>query len=550
MALLGEILLKNNVVTTQTLGVALSEQKRTGELMGDVLVRLGFISQTDLSKALAIASDIQFVDLQQTAIDPEAINTITKETAKKFNVVPFAITDGRLQVAMDNPNDIIALDTLRHETGMAVDIFAADILRIADTIEMYYEVGFSLGDEIDANIRAAMGGAMVEGENQAPIIRLVDLFIINAIRDTATDLHITPEEKSTRISYRIDGILQSSFVLPKQLHLPIINRVKIISGMDIAENRLPQGGSINFAFINRHIDIRCSSTPCSHGENLVLRILDKASAVLDLKYLGLDQTKLNTIEQEIIRPHGIILACGPTGAGKTTTLYSILRRVNALEKNVLTIEDPIEYNLPLIKQTQVNESAGLTFSMAIKYFLRQDPDIILVGEIRDLETAQIAMQAAMTGHLVLSTLHTNDAAAAIPRLLNLGVESFLIPSTLRSVISQRLARKVCRNCAVDYRPAADELAQYDLPEDWLAADQSIKKAVGCDKCGDTGYRGRTGVFEILKMSAAISALISQKSSSDIIMRQAVHDGMKTIREDGLSKVLAGLTSLEEIFRIT
>ncbi|MEA2082678.1 MAG: GspE/PulE family protein [Thermodesulfobacteriota bacterium] len=549
MALLGEILLENNRVTPQKLSLALKEQKRTHELMGDVLVRLGIISRKDLSKAIAIASDIPFIDLKQTVIDQVAVKQVPKEIAGKFKLIPFAAEDELICVAMDNPNDVVALDTLRRTTGKTIEIFAADIGSINDAVEMYYEVGTSIEEEIDRNVQAAITGGLAQGEIIPPIVRLVELFIIKSIRDHATDVHITPEEMATRLSYRVDGILRSGTILPKQLHIPIVNRIKIMSGCDIAEQRLPQEGNITFDFSDRRIDIRSAISPCSHGENVVLRILDKESVLLGIEYLGLGDHHSKIIEKLVLRPHGIILVSGPTGSGKTTTLYSMLTEINALEKNILTIEDPIEYNLPLIRQTQVNEQAGLTFSKAIRHFLRQDPDIILVGEIRDPETAGIAFQAAMTGHLVLSTIHTNDSASSIPRLLDLGVEPYLIPSSVRAVIAQRLVRKICPSCREEYTPDKRETALYDLKQ-WKIEGKTLVRGSGCPNCEESGYHGRTGIFEIMELSAEISELISRKTSSDVLLREAGKQGMRTMREDGMKKVLSGITTVHEVFRVT
>lgn len=546
MALLGEVLLKNKMVSHEKLVVALEEQKRTGELMGDVLVRLGIVSAKDLAKAMALSSDIPFIDLKHTAIDPAVISSVPKKIAKKFKLVPFAEDGDSFRVAMDNPNDVMALDTLRSLIGKTIEIYAADLQSINETIEMYYELeAASLEEEIDRNIQAAMSGGLAEGEVTAPIVRLIELILIVAIRDNATDVHITPEERASRISYRIDGILRSSTILPKRLQLPVVNRLKIMSGMDIAEQRLPQEGNTLFAFSGRDVDIRTSTSPCLHGENVVLRILDKSSLVLGLGHLGLDEDNQRTVQRLVNKPHGIVLSAGPTGSGKTTTLYSVLREVNALEKNVLTIEDPIEYKLALIKQTQVNEQAGLTFSEAIRHFLRQDPDIILIGEIRDLETAKIAMQAALTGHLVLSTIHTNDAATTIPRLIDLGVEPYMIPTTLRAVIAQRLLRRICSNCMEDYQPTDKELSIYGLV-DWQG--RTLKRGTGCYKCLNRGYQGRIGVFEILEVTPSISKLISEKASADIIMQEAKQEGMLSLKDDGLNKVEQGITTLEELFR--
>ncbi len=549
MKLLGEVLLEKGMITPQQMRLALQEQKRTGELLGDVLLRLGILTRKDLSRALAYSSDLPFVDLKQIHIDPNATKTISKDLAKKFKLIPFAMENNSLKVAMDNPNDVVAIDTLRRTTGKKIEIFASDLDGILESIEIYYELGASLEEEIDKNVAAALSGGVAEGEVNPPIIRLIELFLIKAIRDGATDVHITPEEMITRVSYRVDGVLRSGMILPKQIHVPLVTRVKVMSGLNIAEQRLPQEGNITFEFSGRKIDIRSSTSPKYFGENVVLRVLDKANLILGLEYLGLDAKNQITIRKLTTKPHGIVLAAGPTGCGKTTTLYSMLREINALEKNVLTIEDPIEYHLPLIKQTQVNEQAGLTFIQAIRHFLRQDPDVMLVGEIRDLETAKISFQAAMTGHLVFSTIHTNDAASTIARLLDLGVEPYLIPTSLRAVIAQRLVRKICPDCVEEYTPTEEELEIYNL-KDWRGAGKTLKRGKGCPACEYTGYRGRTGIFEILEMTPKISQLITQKVSSDVLMLEAQKEGMRTMREDGLNKVLDGITTIEEVFRVT
>ena len=549
MKLLGEVLLEKGMITPQQMRLALQEQKRTGELLGDVLLRLGILTRKDLSRALAYSSDLPFVDLKQVHIDSNATKTISKDLAKKFKLIPFAMENNSLKVAMDNPNDVVAIDTLRRTTGKKIEIFASDLDGILESIEIYYELGASLEEEIDKNVAAALSGGVAEGEVNPPIIRLIELFLIKAIRDGATDVHITPEEMITRVSYRVDGVLRSGMILPKQIHVPLVTRVKVMSGLNIAEQRLPQEGNITFEFSGRKIDIRSSTSPKYFGENVVLRVLDKANLILGLEYLGLDAKNQITIRKLTTKPHGIVLAAGPTGCGKTTTLYSMLREINALEKNVLTIEDPIEYHLPLIKQTQVNEQAGLTFIQAIRHFLRQDPDVMLVGEIRDLETAKISFQAAMTGHLVFSTIHTNDAASTIARLLDLGVEPYLVPTSLRAVIAQRLVRKICPDCVEEYTPTEEELEIYNL-KDWRGAGKTLKRGKGCPACEYTGYRGRTGIFEILEMTPKISQLITQKVSSDVLMLEAQKEGMRTMREDGLNKVLDGITTIEEVFRVT
>ena len=550
MKRLGDFLLDKRMITSQQLALALQEQRRTDELLGDVFIRLGVLTRKDLAKVIAESSRISFVDLKQTYIDPDAITILSKELVRKYKLMPYALQDDTLKIAMDNTSDVFAIDVVRRTTGKRVEVAASDLETIMEMVEIYYEVGVSLEEEIDKNVSAALGGGIAEGEVAPPIVRLLELFLIKAIRNGATDIHITLEERASRVSYRIDGILRSESILPEQIHPAVVTRVKVISGLNIAEQRLPQEGNTTFEFSGRKIDIRTATAPGIYGENLVLRILDKANVILGLDHLGLKESNQVTIRKLCLKPHGIVLVAGPTGSGKTTTLYSMLREINALEKNVLTIEDPVEYQLPLIKQTQVNEQAGLTFDTAIRHFLRQDPDIILVGEIRDLETARIAFRAAMTGHLVLSTIHTNDSASTIARLLDLGVEPYLIPTTLRAVVAQRLIRRVCPHCFEEYQPDNGELALYDIGEQWNQEGKPIRKAKGCPECDYTGYRGRTAIFEIFEVSPRISRMIIEKASADMLEEEARKEGMLTLREEGLSRVLSGISTLEEVARVT
>jgi type II secretory ATPase GspE/PulE/Tfp pilus assembly ATPase PilB-like protein len=547
--LIGQILVRNQKVTPEKLEIALNEQKRTGELIGAVLVRMGAITDKDLAMALAKQAEVPFIALSKTPVDPEAFRLISKETAENFLVVPFDVDNGTLRVAMENPNDVHALDMLRRETGKNIEIHAADLCSIQQTIEMYSGPSDTIEQEIDRNLQIALQGNIANGDSMAPIVRLVDLFINKGIQDHATDIHLTPEEETFRVSFRIDGVLHSGMVMPKHLHTAIVNRVKIASGMNIAEQRLPQEGNMAYDYVGRAIDIRTSTSPCKYGENVVLRLLDKSRVLLDLKYLGLKDKDRCTIEKLANRPHGIILNSGPTGSGKTTTLYAMLQSVNTLEKNILTIEDPIEYTLPFIKQTQVNEATGLTFSEAIRHFFRQDPDIMLVGEIRDLETARIAMQASMTGHLVLSTIHTNDSVSTVPRLLDLGVEPYLVSSTLRAVIAQRLVRRICRNCQEEYEINVNEMAQYDLGE-WAKEHKKLMRGKGCEICDDLGYYGRIGIFEILEITNSLSELITQKVPSNQLLDRAIKEGMKTMRQDGLEKVEDSVTTIDEVLKVT
>jgi len=542
-----DLILESGEVSEQKLNVANKEQKRTKELLLEVIIRLGLLTREQITRIWAQATGNPYIDLAVEKIDEEAIKLVPKNLAEKFKLLPFAMHGDAIKVGMFNPGDIIGIDALRRATRRDIEIYVANLEDINESIGLYFGEGILFDEEIDKNIASAMTGAYIEGETDPPVVRLIDLFIKKAIVERATDIHVSPDEKATRISFRIDGIMRPQFVLPKQLQNQIITRIKVMSKLNIAEQRVPQDGNISFEYSGRYIDIRTSTSPTDNGENVVLRLLDKVNIVMGMLSLGLSITDNEAVNLLSLKPHGIVLSAGPTGSGKTTTLYSILQEIDALERNILTIEDPIEYRLPYIKQTQVNEKAGLTFAKAIRHFLRQDPDVILVGEIRDLETSKIAFQAAMTGHLVLSTIHTNDAASSIARLMDLGIEAYLIPSCLRAVMAQRLVRKVCPHCSYEHTFTEDEINRYEITGNSL---KSQKQGKGCIHCEDTGFRGRTGIFEILDITPSISELILQKVSSDQILLRAREEGMRTMREDGIDKIRMGTTTMAEVYRVT
>ncbi len=550
MRRLGEVLIDEQMATEPQIELALNEQRSTGELLGNVLLRLGIVSRKDLARAVAISNDLSYVDLKTTFVEPAAVKLVDKSFAERYRLMPFAIVEDHLEVAMDNPSDIVAIDALRRAVPMPLEIYAADLESVMETIEFQYGLGSAIDTEVKRNIEAALsGGGIAEGEIDPPVIRLLELFFIKAIRDRATDIHLSPEEMVTRVSFRVDGIMRSEYVLARQLHIPLITRIKVLSGMNIAENRLPQDGNLQFSFSNRSVDVRSSLIPTNFGENAVLRILDKTSVAQGLESLGMGVELRARVERLINLPFGIVLAAGPTGSGKTTTLYALLRLVNSLEKNVLTIEDPIEYQMPLIKQSQVNPKIDFSFPQAIRHFLRQDPDIILVGEIRDLETTEMALQAAMTGHLVLSTIHTNDAPSTIARLLDLGVEPYLLPSSLKAVIAQRLVRRICTNCREEYHLDTAEIENLGLSA-WLKPETTLYRGRGCELCSEAGYHGRLGIYEIMTIGAGLGELISTKASIAAIKKQALAEGMVTMLEYGLDQAKSGLTTVDEILRVT
>ncbi len=550
MPLLGNVLIREGMINEQQLKLALQEQKRTRELLGEVLVRFGIVTEKAITRIVAFSSDIPYVDLEQALIDPNAVQRIDGAVAKRFLLMPFKLEDDLLYVAMDNPYDVRAIDTISRETGLTVEAYTSDKQDILKAIELHYSMAETIDEEIDTNIAAAMGSMGIDvDETNAPIGKLIDMYIAKGLRQSATDMHITPEQKTIRVSYRVDGVLQSDSILPIELHSPLITRVKILSGLNIAEQRLPQDGSMDFQFMDRTVDIRTATSPSIKGEFLSLRFLDKGNIALNIESLGFNEEEVATIKKLAMIPHGIILIAGPTGSGKTTTLYSMLKQINALEKNILTIEDPVEYEMPMIKQVQLSEQVGLTFEKAIRHFLRLDPDVLLIGEIRDYETALAAFQASMTGHLVFSTIHTNSASATVARLRNLGLELYYIPSTVRAIIAQRLLRILCKSCKEPYQPDRAELDFYGITEEDIP-NHEIYMPKGCEKCNYTGYRGRTAIFEIFEMTPELSQAIFDNASTAALDKICAKKGMVTMRDSGMEKVRKGLTSLEEVIRVT
>jgi len=545
---LGERLIKAGVISEEQLELALKEQKRTGEFLGELLQHLGFVTEEAISSVLADQAGVSQIDLANYLIDAEVLNLVPEDFARKYKLIPLSLEDNRLTIAMANSFDVFALDEVQKMTHTYVDALSATESEVLNAIEQHYAMKGETSNLLEEIIHLAESGSISEEDlaKQSPIIRLVDQLIIQGVKDGATDIHFEPEEKTLRVRYRIDGILQSGPSIPKGLQAPTIARIKIMSDLNISENRLPQDGKIRFYIGKKRVDLRVSTFPTVFGENVVLRILDKSRLILGLNKLGFTVENLNKFKKLLINTNGIILVTGPTGSGKTTTLYSALSYINSIEKNIITLEDPVEYELPIICQSQINPKAGLTFATGLRSILRQDPDIILVGEMRDSETAEMAIRSALTGHLVFSTLHTNDSAGSIPRLLDMGMEPFLISSSLIGVMAQRLIRLICRNCKEPVEPEEEILEQLNIERDG----HRFFRGKGCKECNHTGYKGRFALFEILFISPAIKKLINERAESNLIQKTACEEGMTTLFQDALHRAFQGETTLEEVLRVT
>lgn len=541
--------MRAGIITERQLNDALEVHKATGSPLGRVLVDLGYASQGAILSVMARQIGIPYIDFAQQKPDPAAIAVVPKDLANRYTLMPVEFDEeGRLVVAMADPHNVLALDDLRIITGYEIkpgistkdDIVAAinEYYRVAEQIDV--DAGAVEEEEIDLS-------QLTELVDEAPIVKLVNYIINKAVADRASDIHIEPQEKDLRVRYRIDGVLHEMMRSPKSTQQAIISRFKIMSDMDIAESRKPQDGHTALTIGGHKMDFRVSTLPTVYGERVVLRILRKDNIMLKLEDLGFLPQSLERFESSFRKPYGAILVTGPTGSGKSTTLYAAVNVLNEPSRHIITAEDPVEYRLPGVNQVQTNPKAGLTFARALRSFLRCSPDVILVGEIRDQETAKIAIESALTGHLVLSTLHTNDAPGAITRLIEMGVEPFLVASAVDCVLAQRLARRLCKDCKEEYTPPKQALIDAGFPEDNLP--ERIYRAVGCKKCGGTGYKGRMGIHEVMLVSEEISDLTVKEATAEKIRQVAIEQGMLTLRQDGLEKVRLGLTSLEEIARV-
>lgn len=550
---LGQILIDLGYITDQQLEEALHQQQSTGELIGQVLIRLGYIDTEQLAHAQAEQFEVAYEKILPESVFPEAVEKVPATLARGLKVMPIRIEEGKLVVAMLNPLDLDAIDVLQRHTGMYVKVVFTNPESFAVVQDIHYGYQSDVPESLDEMLSEVSSHGDTLEENmddlrraaeEAPVIRIVNLLLLEAVNQRASDIHLEPRRTHLEVRYRVDGELQRIRDIPRTLMNACISRIKVMADLDIAERRVPQDGRITVRIENRIVDLRVSTLPIQYGERVVMRVLDRQSALRKLDELGFSAHNLSVFRSLLQRPNGIILVTGPTGSGKTTTLYAALREVQSESRNIITCEDPVEYELDGINQSNVNEKAGLTFAAQLRAILRQDPDVVLVGEIRDQETAEIACRAAMTGHLVLSTLHTNDAVSAIPRLIDMGVAPFLIGSSLIGVVAQRLVRVICSQCKQPYTPTPTELEVLGRQVNQLY------RGTGCSACGGRGYFGRVAVHEILEVDDEIRAMAVHNAHSSVILKAALIKGMVTMAQDGVEKAIAGITTLEEVIAKT
>ncbi len=563
-AKLGQLLVSKNIITEEQLEQAVDLQKKEGGRIVSNLIKLGFLKEDVLVDFLSKQYHVPAVTLSPQEIDPSVVKFIPYDVAHKYQIFPISKNGATLTIAMTDPSNFFAIDDVKFMTGYEVQAAVARESAIKEAIAAHYEqsvgelqnVVDSLTDFNDENLDLIKEtdedidiGELKSATEDAPVVKLVNLILSEAITRGASDIHIEPYEKSLRARYRIDGVLYDIMQPPLKLKAALTSRIKIMSELDIAERRLPQDGRIKLKIKDKAVDLRVSTLPTLFGEKIVMRILDKSNLNLDLTKLGFEENALEDFNEAIHSPFGMVLVTGPTGSGKTTTLYSALSTVNSVDVNIMTAEDPVEYNLHGINQVHVKEDIGLTFASALRSFLRQDPDIVMVGEIRDFETAEIAVKAALTGHLVLSTLHTNDAPSTISRLLNMGIEPFLVSASVILILAQRLARRICEHCREEERIPENTLMNIGFSQDEINTFKCYR-GKGCSACSDTGYKGRLALYEVMPVKEEIKEMILKGASAAEIKREAVRLGMKTLRMSGLTKVKEGLTSVEEILRVT
>ncbi len=568
---IGDLLLKEKLISPEQLNQALEHQKKYGGRIGSILVELDFVTEDDITNVLSHQYGVPSINLDYFEIDPDVVKLIPLETAQKYQVIPLSRVGSTLTIATTDPSNVFAMDDIKFMTGFNIEPVIASEGAITRAIEKYYGTPHAIElkkvydlltieekkDEFDLEVEEEQEQMDVDelqrSSEEAPIIKLVNLFIADAIKRAASDIHIEPYEKDFRIRFRIDGVLYNVMAPPMKLKDALTSRVKIMAKLDIAEKRLPQDGRIKVKTTLEgkkiEIDFRVSCLPTIHGEKIVMRLLDRSKLMLDMTKLGMEPNSLKFFEDAITKPYGMVLVTGPTGSGKTNTLYSAISRLNTSDVNIITAEDPVEFNLGGINQVQIHEQIGLTFAAALRSFLRQDPNIILVGEVRDFETAEIAIKAALTGHLVLSTLHTNDAPSTVNRLLNMGIEPFLVSNSLLLIAAQRLIRKICTNCKTELKVPKKSLVDLGFtPEE--AASVTVMHGQGCEHCNNTGYKGRIGLFECMAINEEISELILIGASARELKRKSIELGMLTLRRSGLLKIKDGVTTIDEVVRET
>ncbi len=553
---LDQLLLARHLLTDEQLEEARDTALQRGRSLGRVLIELGYVSEAGLVAILAEQLGLEFIDLSETPLDASAVGLVPQTTARRHSCIPVRIEDEKLILAMADPANVVAVDDIRALTKRDVRTVVATKVDVQGAISRYYrldsaaeslaEEAATAHDDEQKSLEEAVGSA---GAEDAPIIKLVNMLITQAVNDRASDIHIEPQERDVLVRYRVDGVLHEVMRPRKSVQAGMTSRLKIMADVNIAERRLPQDGRISLTVQGKQIDIRLATLPTVYGEKIVMRILDKSSVLLELSDLGFLPGNFERFEKSFVKPYGEILVTGPTGSGKSTTLYATLNILNKPDRNIITVEDPVEYRLPGVNQVQTNPKAGLTFSSALRSILRSDPDVVLIGEIRDRETAQIATEAALTGHLVLSTLHTNDAPSALTRLIEMGIEPYLVSSALDCVLAQRLARKLCEKCKEPYVPTDEELHSSHFPMNGQSEPPKLFKAAGCSTCAGTGYKGRMALHEVMPVTEELERCVVEGASSEVAKKVAIEQGMLTLREDGMAKVLAGKTSIQEILRV-
>ncbi|MGH2595197.1 MAG: GspE/PulE family protein [Actinomycetota bacterium] len=548
---LGQILIEQGLITSAQLEQALEEHRKTPKSLGRVLIDLGLIKEADLVRALAEQVGLEFVDLADYHIDPSSTMLLPDALARRYRAIPIGERDGKLLVAMSDPANVYALDDIRTITNRDVQPVVATAADVEQAIAKFA----GMDGQVEALASQASEQLETDDEQlesaleEAPIVKLVQAIMTQAVGDRASDVHIEPTERDVRVRFRVDGVLHDVMHSPKNIQGGLISRLKVMADLNIAEKRVPQDGRISMRVGGRQLDLRVATLPTVFGEKIVIRVLDKSQALMKLEDLGFSDDAYKRFSLSFKKPYGAILVTGPTGSGKSTTMYATLNILNQEDRNIITVEDPVEYRLDGVNQMQVNPKAGLTFASALRSILRADPDVVLIGEIRDKETATIAIEAALTGHLVLSSLHTNDAASAISRLVEMDVETFLVASAIDCVVAQRLARVLCERCKESYRPEHTELVEAGYPE-WLIPEiDALFRPAGCSACSNTGYRGRAGLYEVMPMSEEIERLTVDRASADDIRKTAIEQGMMTLRDDGLEKARMGITSIGEIARV-